>query len=207
MVNFEAPQSLEIYLHRVGRTARAGRSGKSCTLVAEGDRKVVKGAVKTGRKHGAKIKARTVDTETVETWDQKVQGLEQQVEDILKEEKEQRVMDNTERELARADNLVKHKEEIFGRPRKTWFESTADKDKAKQKGAEALNGEAGRDKKVNGKKGKMSNKQKKRLMDRDERKEGMWKKGKTTEATDALKKGYEKNKKAKSSKPMRKGKR
>ena len=49
VINFEAPQSHEIYLHRVGRTARAGRSGRSCTLAAEPDRKVVKAAVKAAK--------------------------------------------------------------------------------------------------------------------------------------------------------------
>jgi ATP-dependent RNA helicase DDX27 len=44
VINYEAPQSHEIYLHRVGRTARAGRTGRACTLAAEPDRKVVKAA-------------------------------------------------------------------------------------------------------------------------------------------------------------------
>ena len=37
VINYEAPQSVEIYVHRVGRTARAGRSGKSVTLVTQYD--------------------------------------------------------------------------------------------------------------------------------------------------------------------------
>lgn len=28
VVNYEMPRSIEIYLHRVGRTARAGRKGR-----------------------------------------------------------------------------------------------------------------------------------------------------------------------------------
>ncbi|KAF2485625.1 P-loop containing nucleoside triphosphate hydrolase protein [Neohortaea acidophila] len=180
VINFEAPQSLEIYLHRVGRTARAGRSGRACTLAAEPDRKVVKAAVKSAKAQGAQIRQRTIEAHDADAWFEKVEGLQVEVEAILKEEKEERVLQSTERDLTRADNIVKYKEEILARPRKTWFESEKEKAAAKGKGAEALNGPleegaAGRKKT----KGKLSNKQKKRLMDKDERREeGLWKKGK-----------------------------
>ena len=42
VINYEAPASYEIYLHRVGRTARAGRLGRAVTLAGEPDRKIVK---------------------------------------------------------------------------------------------------------------------------------------------------------------------
>jgi len=38
VINYEAPQTPEIYVHRVGRTARAGRSAVAVTLAAEPDR-------------------------------------------------------------------------------------------------------------------------------------------------------------------------
>ncbi|KAI7202585.1 hypothetical protein KC316_g1274, partial [Hortaea werneckii] len=67
------------------------------------------------------------------------------------------------------------------RPKKTWFESEQQKSEAKQRGAEALNGPAageGEKKRKKGGEGKLSNKQKKRLQDKDERKSGReWKKG------------------------------
>ena len=37
MINFDVPQHSKDYIHRVGRTARAGRSGKSITLVTQYD--------------------------------------------------------------------------------------------------------------------------------------------------------------------------
>src|SRR5690606_13747580 len=38
VVNYDVPQNLEEYVHRIGRTGRAGRDGKAITLVCEWDR-------------------------------------------------------------------------------------------------------------------------------------------------------------------------
>jgi ATP-dependent RNA helicase DDX27 len=35
VINFEMPRSLTTYVHRIGRTARAGRSGRAITLTGE----------------------------------------------------------------------------------------------------------------------------------------------------------------------------
>ncbi len=37
VVNFSIPKAVEDYIHRVGRTARAGRGGVSISLVSERD--------------------------------------------------------------------------------------------------------------------------------------------------------------------------
>src|SRR5690606_15379118 len=37
VVNYDVPQNLEEYVHRIGRTGRAGRDGKAITLVCEWD--------------------------------------------------------------------------------------------------------------------------------------------------------------------------
>lgn len=35
VINFEMPRSVDSYIHRVGRTARAGCGGRSVTLIGE----------------------------------------------------------------------------------------------------------------------------------------------------------------------------
>ncbi|KAF2085373.1 DEAD-domain-containing protein [Saccharata proteae CBS 121410] len=173
VINLGAPQSHEIYLHRVGRTARAGASGRACTIACEPDRKIVKAAVKTGRAQGAKIVSRVVPGEDVDGWDEKLKALEEEVEEILTEEKEERAMSQAEMEVKRGENLVVHEDEIMSRPKRTWFESEKDKKAAKDAGKRELNGEV-----LKKEKKKLSGKEKKKLDSRDERKEGReWKKG------------------------------
>ncbi|KAK5116427.1 nucleolar DEAD-box protein required for synthesis of 60S ribosomal subunit [Meristemomyces frigidus] len=186
VINYEAPQSHEIYLHRVGRTARAGRKGVAVTLAAEPDRKVVKLAVKAAKAQGVGVKQRTIEPGEADRWQTKIDGLEEEIEDVMREEKEDRVMTQTERDLKKADNLVEYADEIKSRPKKTWFQSEAAKEEAKSKGAEKLNGPAvddGGEKKKSRGGGKLSNKKRKRLEDKDERREGReWKKGKSDSA-------------------------
>lgn len=178
VINYEAPQSHEIYLHRVGRTARAGRSGRACTLAAEPDRKVVKQAVKASRDQGAKVVSRQVPMEETDRWLKKIRDLEDEIEEVLQEEKDERLLSITERDLKRGENLINHEDEIKSRPRRTWFESEKDKMAEREKGAAALNGPAGGS--VKDKKKKLSGKDKKKLEAKDFRSEGkQWKKGKT----------------------------
>ena len=177
MINYEAPQSHEIYLHRVGRTARAGRAGRACTIAAEPDRKVVKAAVRAGKAQGAKVLSRVVDPEEADNWAKKVNGMEEEINDILREEKEEKQLSQAEMQVKRGENIIVHESEILARPKRTWFESEKDKRAAKKAGMAELNGPEG----VVGKKEKkkLSNKDKKRLDDKDMRTEGkMWKKGK-----------------------------
>ncbi|KIX97058.1 uncharacterized protein Z520_07172 [Fonsecaea multimorphosa CBS 102226] len=200
VVNYEAPQTHEIYLHRVGRTARAGRSGRACTIAAEPDRKVVKAAVKSARQQGAKVVSRVMDVQEVDAMNRRLEDLEPEVEEILKEEKEEKQLAATEAEITRGENIIKHESEIMARPKRTWFETEREKRDAKNKGRMELNGPDGVGSvKVRTEKKKLSNKDKKRLDDARERKEGkMWRKGKGSE--DAVKrmmkeKGKKKNKK------------
>ena len=42
VLNYDAPSSLASYLHRIGRTARAGRNGRAVTFIEDSDRALVK---------------------------------------------------------------------------------------------------------------------------------------------------------------------
>lgn len=186
VINFTAPQNSTIYLHRVGRTARAGRVGRACTLAAEPDRKVVKEIVKSARLQGAKIVSRVVDAAAVDTLASRISSLDGEVEAILADEKSERALKGVEMQVRKGENLMEHEDEIKARPRRTWFESEREKKLSRERALEELNG-----KKRESGKGKLSNKDKKRLDDRRERMEGLaWKKGKG----DGVERGKERGK-------------
>lgn len=195
MINYEAPQSHEIYLHRVGRTARAGRSGRACTIAAEPDRKVVKAAVRAGKSQGAKIVSRVVDPSVADSWAKKAEDLEEEIEAVLEEEKLEKQLSQAEMQVTKGENLIKHEAEIKSRPKRTWFETERDKKAARKLGATELNGPsatASHKEKV-----KLSNKDKKRLDDHRQRLEGKagWKKGKTEREAPKPSKSSKKDKK------------
>ncbi|KAF9884675.1 nucleolar DEAD-box protein required for synthesis of 60S ribosomal subunit [Aspergillus nanangensis] len=198
VINYEAPQSHEIYLHRVGRTARAGRSGRACTIAAEPDRKVVKAAVRASKAQGAKVASRIVDIAIADKWAQKVTDLEDEIDAVLDDEKAEKQLASVEMQVTKGENLIKHGSEIMSRPKRTWFETERDKRMSRKQGAAELNGPNATTKKD---KIKLSNKDKKRLDDSRQRMEGGsgWKKGKVTREAP-------KSKSQKSTKDKKKGK-
>lgn len=204
VINYEAPQSHEIYLHRVGRTARAGRSGRACTIAAEPDRKVVKAAVKAGKTQGSKIASRIVDPSVADSYAAKADALKDEVEEVLQEEKTEKQLSQAEMQVTKGENLIKHGAEIMARPKRTWFETEREKKDARIKGSTELNG-PGKKEKV-----KLSNKDKKRLDDSKARKEGSmgmgWKKGKAErEAPPSKQKGNNQGKKGSKNQKSQKG--
>lgn len=185
VINYEAPQSLDIYVHRVGRTARAGRKGVALTLAAEPDRKVVKAAVKAGKAQGAKIISRVLDAADVDKLQTQIDEMDDEIDEIMQEEKEERHLAHVEMQVKKGENLIHHEAEIKSRPKRTWFETAHEKQKSHQAGGDELNGmrEA-----MKLKTGRLSNKDKKRLDNKALRAEGgEWRKGKTSEADNKAK--------------------
>ncbi|KAJ2699346.1 nucleolar DEAD-box protein required for synthesis of 60S ribosomal subunit [Coemansia sp. IMI 209128] len=129
VINYTMPTQFPQYLHRIGRTARAGRSGRAITLIGETDRKMLKLAVKNSPKD--KIKQRVVPNETLNKYRSKVDDLVDQVKDIIAEERQEKMLNDAEMQVTKATNLIQHKDEIKNRPRRTWFQSTKDRKEAK----------------------------------------------------------------------------
>ncbi|KAI0932221.1 nucleolar DEAD-box protein required for synthesis of 60S ribosomal subunit [Taiwanofungus camphoratus] len=129
VINFDMPAQLAQYLHRVGRTARAGKKGRSVTLVGEADRKMLKTAIK----HAAikdSVRHRQVPPEVVAKWSSNLDDLKQEVSEILQEEKEEKQLRQAEMELKKGQNMIEHEAEIYSRPARTWFQSGKEKAKA-----------------------------------------------------------------------------
>lgn len=138
VINYDMPAQLEMYLHRVGRTARAGRTGRSVTLVGEADRKMLKTVLK--KSSAEQIRHRLVPSEDVRKMAIKLEDLRKEVEEVLQEEKEEKLIRQAVMEATKGENMIKHHDEIMSRPKRTWFVSADDK--ATQKDASKKEHEA-----------------------------------------------------------------
>ncbi|RDB28494.1 ATP-dependent RNA helicase DRS1 [Hypsizygus marmoreus] len=126
VINYDMPGQLAQYLHRVGRTARAGRKGRSVTLVGEADRKMLKAAIKHGSGED-QVRHRIVPPEVVSKWAEKLDDLKDEVSAVLCDEKEEKHLRKAEMELKKGENMIEHEAEIYSRPARTWFQSGKEK--------------------------------------------------------------------------------
>merc|ERR1712176_426435 len=145
VINFEMPNQVETYIHRIGRTARAGRRGKSCTLIGEGRRHLMKDIMRdaserekvanknlTYRSKNAIIRSRSIPAAVIAHFVLKIKSLEQHVKEVLQAEAVARMDRLAEMEALRAQNIIEHSDEIKSRPQRHWFASEKEKKSAKE---------------------------------------------------------------------------
>jgi ATP-dependent RNA helicase DDX27 len=87
VINFTMPSKLNTYIHRVGRTARAGEKGLSISLAGEDDRALLKQIIKYAK---SKVKQRIVPADAVNECKLKIESLEEDVRAIHKDENAER---------------------------------------------------------------------------------------------------------------------
>ncbi|KAJ6998834.1 hypothetical protein NC653_014861 [Populus alba x Populus x berolinensis] len=124
VINYACPRDLTSYIHRVGRTARAGREGYAVTFVTDNDRSLLKAIAKRA---GSKLRSRIVAEQSIIKWSKIIENMENQVADVLQQEREERAIRKAEMEATKAENMIAHKEEIFSRPKRTWFVTEREK--------------------------------------------------------------------------------
>lgn len=76
VINFNMPLTTEHYIHRVGRTARAGRAGISVSLADERERKQVKDIIKSA---DSPVKNRIIPPEILEKYTKKMEAMEPEI--------------------------------------------------------------------------------------------------------------------------------
>lgn len=126
VVNFLMPAKIEHYIHRVGRTARAGRAGVSVSLAGELERKIVKDIIKSARNP---VKSRVIPPDILEKYKLKLEKLEPQINQILQEEYEERLLSKAENQANRAEKLLKGEQE----PTRPWFQTKKERKQEKDR--------------------------------------------------------------------------
>eukprot|EP00794_Sanderia_malayensis_P018925 gene18925-20829_t len=87
VISFNMPNSYKSYVHRVGRTARAGKFGRSITLVGEKERKNLKIAVKNS---SLPVKNRILSPDIIIKYKKLIKDMQKDIADILKQEAEEK---------------------------------------------------------------------------------------------------------------------
>lgn len=123
VINFSLPRALSSYIHRVGRTARAGQSGCAVTLAGEDQRKELKEVLKNIK--GAK--GRKIDPKVVERYTRLLESFEEDIKEVLEQERIEKADRVANMEAAKAQNLMKFEDEIYNRPARSWFQTSKEK--------------------------------------------------------------------------------
>ncbi|KAL2090899.1 hypothetical protein ACEWY4_013162 [Coilia grayii] len=125
VINFTMPNTVKHYVHRVGRTARAGKVGRSVSLVGETERKMLKDIVKKAK---TPVKARVLPQEVILKFRDLIEKLEKDVYAVMRLEREEREMAHSEAQINSAQKKLNQSADEKELPR-TWFQTHQERKK------------------------------------------------------------------------------
>jgi len=129
VINYNMPHTMAQYIHRVGRTARAGMEGKSCSLVTENDRKLLKEIVTKARN---KAKSRSVSQDNINFWRNKIEDLTDDIKSIVRDEMREADLRKAEKGIDKAESLLSKSKDDNLEIEKVWFKTKAEEAKSKE---------------------------------------------------------------------------
>ncbi|EME30650.1 ATP-dependent RNA helicase DEAD [Galdieria sulphuraria] len=123
VINYEMPNDIRTYVHRVGRTARAGAKGKAVTLVDETShaRRLLSVIQKRSK---TTLKSRSITDSVLDKYLEILFSKQGQIKEQLQKERHEKEIEMAEMEAKKAQNLIDHADEIYARPKRTWFRSS-----------------------------------------------------------------------------------
>lgn len=124
VVNFDLPKTLVRYVHRVGRTARAGHRGRAISLATEYDVDIVKQIIEHA--HGRVVKKKLPDA-MFQRYLAAIEECHSDVQEVIDAEVNEAEINDSLRDVRKTENFVLHRDEILARPKKTWFMTPKEK--------------------------------------------------------------------------------
>jgi len=79
----------------------------------------------------SQIHNRVIPSTAIQSCAKKLEALRSEVGEVLNEEKEEKAIRQADMEVTKGQNMIQHEEEIFGRPKRVWFQTEKEKQKAK----------------------------------------------------------------------------
>ncbi|XP_015429519.1 PREDICTED: probable ATP-dependent RNA helicase DDX27 [Dufourea novaeangliae] len=128
VINFVMPATMQHYIHRVGRTARAGRVGVSVSLAGEQERSLVKEIIKNAKNP---VKNRIIPPDIIEKYNKRLQSLEPDIRKILEEERNEREIAKMENQANRVEKLLKNADNK--NEQRSWFQTQKERKEEQEK--------------------------------------------------------------------------
>ncbi|EGC31006.1 hypothetical protein DICPUDRAFT_157190 [Dictyostelium purpureum] len=129
VINYNMPNTLAQYIHRVGRTARAGMEGKSCSFITENDRKILKEIVTKARN---KAKSRSVSQDNVNFWRNRIEELTEDIREIVRDELKEADLRKAEKALDKAEKVISKPFEENTETERVWYKTKSEEEKSKE---------------------------------------------------------------------------
>ncbi|KAG2385767.1 hypothetical protein C9374_002916 [Naegleria lovaniensis] len=123
VINFDMPLNLKTYIHRVGRTARAGAPGTAVSMCSENSLAILRKIVRHAKKKGQTVQQRVIPPESIEFWTQKIEEMKPQLRELEQQLRLEDEMQQAEMLTTKNENMEEFKEDIMSRPRKEWIMS------------------------------------------------------------------------------------
>ena len=131
VINAEMPRSASTYIHRVGRTARAGCTGRSVTLVSDSRRAVMRQVLKSEGSalsdESGQVLSRSIPTAVVTEFASRIATLEPNIAERLRLDRGKSAVEKALREAEKAENILRFEDEIAARPARTWHQTEREK--------------------------------------------------------------------------------
>ena len=131
VINTEMPRTANTYVHRVGRTARAGCTGRSVTLVSDSRRAVMRQVLKnegsTLSDESGQVFSRSVPTAVITEFSSRIATLEPSIAEKLRLDRGNAAVEKAFREAEKAENILRFEDEIAARPARTWHQTEREK--------------------------------------------------------------------------------
>jgi ATP-dependent RNA helicase DDX27 len=124
VINYDMPNTYQVYVHRVGRTARAQKGGRAVSLVGEQGRQILKLALENSQEA---VKHRIIPSAVIQKYEKMLEALQKQIIDVYAAEKQDKEINKMEMQVTKAQNMIEHEDEIKARPKREWFQSETER--------------------------------------------------------------------------------